>query len=70
MSMGILGELFKQMMEMGIPVKPRMENNEIVIEFTEREILEATTKNIDPRFRNNISIRLENGKMTIRIRLI
>lgn len=66
---GILGELLKRSMLSGIPLKPAIINNELVIEFTEQEFFEATTKDLDPRIRQYLSIKFENGKMIIRVRL-
>ena len=66
---GILGELFKQAQVAGLPIKPQMINNELVIEFTENEFKEITTKNLDPRFKENIRIEFKEGRMVIKVKL-
>ena len=66
---GILGELFKQAQLTGLPIKPQLINNELVIEFTENEFKEITTKNLDPRFKENIRIEFKEGRMVIKVKL-
>jgi len=66
---GMLGDLIKQMSVMGLKAKPELINNELTITFTEQEFIEATTKNLDERAKNSISIKFENGRMIIKIKL-
>ena len=66
---GILNELFKQVTAMGLPIKPQVINNELTIEFTEEQFKEATTKNLDERMKNAITIQFRDGKMIIKIKL-
>ncbi len=66
---GVLGQLFKQITSLGIPIKPTFQQNELVIEISQQEFFEATTKNLDPRFKNAIKIEFHEGKMVIRVRL-
>jgi len=66
---GLLSELIKQANNIGLSLRPQLTSNEIVLEFTEKEFLEATTKGIDPKHKDAINIKFENGKMVIRIRL-
>jgi len=66
---GMLGDLFKQMNTLGLAVTPQLIQNELVIEISEREFKEATTRNLDPRARDAISIQFKEGKMVIRIKL-
>ena len=69
MGEGLLSDLLKQMMNIGLKGKPQLNQNELVIEFTEEDFLEATTKNVDPRFKQSIKIEFQQGKMIIRIKL-
>ena len=66
---GMLGDLFRQMNTLGLAVTPQLVQNELVIEITESEFKEATTRNLDPRARDAITIQFKEGKMIIRIKL-
>jgi len=66
---GMLGDLFKQMNMLGLASRPQLMQNELVIEITEDEFKNATTKNLDPRAKEAISIQFKEGKMVIRIKL-
>mgnify|MGYP000256369748 CR=1 FL=1 len=66
---GMLGDLIKQMSAMGLMAKPQLMQNELVITFTEQEFLEATSRGLDARAKNNISIKFQDGKMIIKIKL-
>ncbi|RLG84146.1 MAG: hypothetical protein DRO39_07795 [Thermoprotei archaeon] len=66
---GMLGDLFKQMGALGLTARPQLVQNELVIEITQEEFKNATTRNLDPRARDAISIQFEKGKMIIKIRL-
>mgnify|MGYP000406751283 FL=1 len=66
---GLLGELFKQFNIMGIKSKPELLNNELVITITEQEFKEVVFKGLDERAKNNISIKLEDGKIVIKVKL-
>ena len=66
---GLLSDLLKQMMSMGLRGTPQLQQNELIIEFTEDEFKEATTKGLDPRFKDAIKIEFRDGKMRIRVRL-
>ena len=66
---GILDDLFKQMMQSGMPFKPQLVQNELVIEISQQEFYEATTRNLDPRYKQAIKIEFHEGKMVIRVRL-
>jgi hypothetical protein len=67
---GVLSQLFRQINVAGLPIKPQLIQNELVIEFTEEEFKEATTKDLDPRMKQAIKIEFRDGKMVIRVRLI
>jgi len=66
---GLLGELFKQFNLLGIKSKPELLNNELIITITEDEFKEVVFKGLDERAKNNISIKLENGRMVIKVKL-
>ena len=69
MSMGLLSDIVKQLSQMGLSIKPTLVNNELTIVFTEQEFKEATTRGLDPRAKEAITIKFENGKMIIKIKL-
>jgi len=66
---GLLDDLFRKMMELGIAKPPRLEQTDLVIEMTEDEFKEATTRALPPQQRDSISIKFVNGKMIIRVKL-
>jgi len=66
---GLLGELFKQFNIMGIKSKPELLNNELVITITEQEFKEVVFKGLDERAKNNINIKLEDGRIVIKVKL-
>jgi len=66
---GLLDDLFKKMMELGITKPPKLEQTDLVIEITEEEFKNATTKVLTPQQRDAISIKFLNGKMVIRVKL-
>lgn len=66
---GMLGDLLKQMSMLGLKAKPELIGNELTITFTEEEFLNATTKGLDDRAKNSISIKFQDGKMIIKIKL-
>ena len=66
---GLLDDLFKKMMELGITKPPKLEQSDLVIEITEQEFKEATTRALMPQQRDAISIKFVNGKMIIRVKL-
>jgi len=69
MSEGLLSGLLRQAMQLGIPIKPRLENNVIVIEITESEFINAVTRGLSDAQRKAISIKFHEGKMVITLRL-
>ena len=66
---GMLGDLFNQMGALGLAAKPQLAGNELVIEITQEEFKQATTRNLDARARDAINIEFKEGKMVVRIRL-
>jgi len=66
---GLLDDLFKKMMELGITKPPKLEQTDLVIEMTEDEFKEATTRALSPQQRDSIFIKFVNGKMIIRVKL-
>lgn len=67
---GLIYEILRQYQMAGIPVRPVLTNNELVVEFTEQEFLEAITRNMDPQTKQYITVRFEPGRMVIRVRLL
>jgi len=66
---GLLGDLFKNLQAMGVRATPTMTQNEIVLTITEEEFKNMALKGVDDRAKQNISIKFEEGKMIIRVRL-
>jgi len=66
---GLLDDLFKKMMELGITKPPKLEQSDLVIEITEEEFKNATTKMLSPQQRDSITVKFVNGKMIIRVKL-
>ncbi len=66
---GLLDDLFRKMMELGITKPPHLEQTDLVIEITEDEFKKATTKTLSPQQRDAIDVRFVNGKMIIRVKL-
>lgn len=69
MSEGILSPFLKQFSVGGIPVSPKIINNEIVVELTENEIYQVLFKDVQPQVRNSIKVELHEGKMVIKVKL-
>lgn len=66
---GIIGTILKSTPLAGLGVSPAVRDRDIVIELTEAQLKEAMLKGADPRLKDAVEVRLENGKMIIRIRL-
>lgn len=66
---GILSDMMKQLSLAGLNLKPELLNNELTITFTEDDFIQATTKGLDERARNSISVKFMEGKMVIKIKL-
>lgn len=66
---GLLAELLRRSAISGISFKPTIANNELIVEITEQEFLDATTKDLDPRVKQYISLKFTEGKMVIRVKL-
>jgi len=66
---GLLDDLFKKMMELGITKPPKLEQTDLVIEISEEEFKNATTKMLSPQQRDSITVKFVNGKMIIRVKL-
>jgi len=66
---GLLDDLFRKMMELGITKPPKLEQTDLVIEISEEEFRNATTRTLTPQQRDAISIKFLNGKMIIRVKL-
>jgi len=66
---GLLDDLFKKMMELGITKPPKLEQSDLVIEITEEEFKNATTKMLSPQQRDAIQVKFVQGKMIIRVKL-
>jgi len=66
---GILGELIKRMNAVGLSMTPKVEQNELKLEFSEQEFQNAILKNMDERAKQSIKIELHEGKLVIKVRL-
>ena len=66
---GLLSDFIKKSMELGIPIKPVLDKDSIVIEISEREFYEAVTRGLSEQQKKAIQIRFVEGKMIIRVKL-
>jgi len=69
MSEGILSPFLKQFSIAGMPVSPKLLNNELVIEITENEIYQVLFKDARPEVKNAIKVELHEGKLVIKLKL-
>jgi hypothetical protein len=65
--------ILKMMMEgsplKGIGVMPKVLDNDIVVELTEEQLKSILLEKADERAKRAVSIKLENGKLILRIKL-
>jgi len=66
---GILGEMLKNLNIPNVSAKPRVENNQLVIELNENDIKNIAFKGIDENMLKHINLTIENNKIVIRIKL-
>jgi len=66
---GLLSDFIKKSMELGIPIKPVLDKDSIVIEITEKEFYEAVTRGLNEQQKRAITIEFHEGKMIIKVKL-
>jgi len=66
---GLLKEFLATTPLKGLGLTPRLTQNEIVIELTDRQLRDMLLANADPRARGSVSVECHEGKLMIKIRL-
>jgi len=66
---GLINELLKPFLSIGIMPKSELTQNELVITLTEEEVKKAILKGVDERFRKYFDVKVENGVIKIIVRL-
>jgi hypothetical protein len=66
---GLLKGLFSQMGLSGLMTPPMFKENELEIAITEEEMDQVLKRNLDERAKNAIRLKLENGKLVIKVKL-
>jgi len=66
---GLLKGMFAGLPLGSLGVTPQLTQREIVIEMTEAQFAQLALERTPPEARNAISIKFENGKMVIKIKL-
>lgn len=69
MEAGILKNLISGMTIPGTSLQPRVEGNEIIIELDEKQLAELMFRDVDPRYKPSLSLRVLDGRVVIRIKL-
>ena len=69
MSEGLLSGFIKQAMQLGLPIKPQLIQDRVVIEISEDEFKEAVTKGLTDSQKKAIKIEFREGKMVITVKL-
>jgi hypothetical protein len=66
---GMLKGLLSQMGLPSLATQPMLTQNEILITITEQEMDQVMKRGLDERAKNNISLKIENGKVIIKMKL-
>lgn len=66
---GLLGNLLQGMQAGGLKTKPEMRSNTLVITITEAEMTDLATRGITPQAKNNIQVKVLEGKIEITVKL-
>lgn len=66
----MLSSLLEQVQKSGIPVNANLVQKDLVIEFTEQEILNMLTAGMDSSVKENIKIELRDGKLIMKVKLL
>lgn len=66
---GLLGVLLQGLNIQGTDVRPILENNILRIELNEEQVKQIAFKDLKPEQRSIMDIKLQEGKMTILIKL-
>lgn len=69
MSGGLLSSILAGAGISGLPIKPQITNNELVIEISEKDLYELMTKDLTPEQKKCITINVVQGKIVIRVKL-
>lgn len=67
---GLVGLLLQSMNVRGVELKPYLDNNEIVIEINEEQVKDVAFAGLPPQQRDIMQIKLYEGKMVIRIKVL
>jgi len=67
---GIISQIFKRAVELGLPITPQVAENKLVIEITERELKEIVLKDLAPTLRDAIEIKIIEGRIIVSVKLI
>lgn len=68
MSEGLLNKMFAGVLPS--TVVPKLENQELKLNITEKEFTEMATRGLDERVKNSMTLRLKEGVIEITVRLI
>ena len=66
---GILGDLFKKMMESGLVTRPQLQQNELVLEIDENTFKNWLISGVPEQHRNHINVEIKEKKILIKIKL-
>ncbi len=66
---GLISSLLKGTPAEKLGIMPQVIDKDIVIELNENQIREMILSGVDERFKNNISIKLLDGKIVVKVKL-
>lgn len=69
MEAGLLKSMIAGTTIPGTNLQPRIEGNDIVVEMDEKQLAELMFKDVDPKYRQALSLKIVDGRIVIRIRL-